>query len=443
MNTSDNANSVKVPFGANPMDGTSLENAVTVRNVSKRFKLFHNVITGPVKEHLLFWKKHNYYREVVAVRDVSFSLKRGEVVGIVGQNGAGKTTLLKMIAGLLPVDEGTIDVRGKVTALLALGMGVHPEFTGRENIYFGGLLLGMPKEEIAAKEDYIVEFAELGEYIDHPFRTYSSGMRARLLFSISMSIDPDILIIDEALSTGDVYFIQKCQRRIFELCNSGATILFVTHNLKQVEDMCSRSLVMDEGAIIFDGPTRTVLDVYINRIHEKTAAFLQHKTQVDRNNRKFRGTGEAILHDAYFVVNGERTSTVLIGHDCELVIEFEAMKNLEDLTVTLNVLSEKSPTTYCFIQAWDLRTLATSMQTFDVQKGRRKMILKFSNIAIGDGTYECGIQLYPYRPGSRLSYDTSYCSYENFLSFQAVHMSTKIFGRGTLCEVPVQSIEIV
>lgn len=237
--------------------------AIEVSRVSKRFKLYHNPIMGPLKEHLLFWRKReSIYREFQALDDVSFSVRRGEVVGIIGPNGAGKTTLLKMIAGLLPVQEGGITVRGKVTALLALGIGVHPEFSGRENIYFSGLLLGMSRAEIAAKEQSIVEFSEIAEFIDQPFRTYSSGMKARLLFAISMSIDPDILIVDEALATGDAGFVRKCERRIRELCRSGATILFVSHNMMQVNSLCDRSILLMKGRIQCDGPPLEVFNRY-------------------------------------------------------------------------------------------------------------------------------------------------------------------------------------
>jgi ABC-type polysaccharide/polyol phosphate transport system ATPase subunit len=236
--------------------------AIEVRNVSKRFKLYHNTVLGPLKDLLFFWRKGSYFREFKAVQDVSLQVRRGEVVGIVGPNGAGKTTLLKMIAGLLPIDSGSITVRGRINALLALGVGVHPEFSGRENIYYSGLLLGMKTEEIEAKMDSIVEFAELGEFIDRPFRTYSSGMRSRLLFSISMSIEPDILIVDEALATGDAYFVQKCGKRIRELCNRGATILFVSHNLVQVESMCERAIFIAQGRVQLEGDTRSVIRAY-------------------------------------------------------------------------------------------------------------------------------------------------------------------------------------
>jgi ABC-type polysaccharide/polyol phosphate transport system ATPase subunit len=238
------------------------ELAIEVRRVSKRFKLYNDVVTGPLKELIFFWRREQYRTEFLAVNDVSFTVRRGEVVGIIGPNGAGKSTMLKMIAGLLPIDSGTVAIRGRVTALLALGVGVHPEFTGRENIYFSGLLLGMPKEEIAAKTHSIVEFAEVGDFIDRPLRTYSTGMRARLLFSIAMSIEPDILIIDEALAAGDAYFVTKSTRRIRELCESGATILFVSHNLTQVRQLCSRALFMAEGRVVAEGEPAAMICRY-------------------------------------------------------------------------------------------------------------------------------------------------------------------------------------
>jgi ABC-type polysaccharide/polyol phosphate transport system ATPase subunit len=245
---------------------TKTEDAVIVTSVTKRFKLYDSLATGPLKEMLFFWRRKDFYPMFVAVNDVSFRIRRGEVVGIVGGNGAGKTTLLKLIAGLLPMEGGEIHVHGKVTALLALGVGVHPEFTGRENIYYSGLLLGMSKEEVQRKTPAIIEFAEIGDFIDRPFRTYSSGMRARLLFAISMSIDPDILIVDEALATGDAHFIRKCEQRIRELCTSGATILFVSHNLTQIETLCTRALLLDRGRLVKDGTPAEVTREYNERV---------------------------------------------------------------------------------------------------------------------------------------------------------------------------------
>jgi len=296
---------------------------IRLAHVSKRFKLYRDPISGPVKEYLFFWKRHHYYQEIMAVKDVSLEVKRGEVVGIIGPNGAGKTTLLKMIAGLLPVDGGQIEVHGKITALLALGVGVHPEFTGRENILYGGMLLGMSKAEVVRKMPAIIEFAELGDYINRPFRTYSSGMRARLLFAISMSIDPDILIVDEALATGDVYFVQKSSRRIRELCNSGATILFVSHNLSQVQEICQRALFMAEGRIVGEGRPSEMIAAYSHWAFERerrAPIITEHQ-----DLRMLSGSGEVQI-TAIRLINaqGEETTGFYAGEDMEIEIHYRS-----------------------------------------------------------------------------------------------------------------------
>jgi ABC-type polysaccharide/polyol phosphate transport system ATPase subunit len=266
---------------------------VKLSNVSKRFKLYHNVVTGPVKELLCFWKRDQYYREFKALKNVSLAVQKGEVVGIIGRNGAGKTTLLKMIAGLLPIDAGVIEINGKVTALLALGVGVHPEFTGRENILYGGMLLGMRKTEVLKKMPEIIDFSELGEFIEQPFRTYSSGMKARLLFSISMSLDPDILVVDEALATGDSYFVQKSSERVKEICRSGATILLVSHNMSQIESLCHRALVLDKGEVVADTDPVSAHRVYSEMVFKSEKE--RHPLTLETDLIRTGGTGEVLV----------------------------------------------------------------------------------------------------------------------------------------------------
>jgi lipopolysaccharide transport system ATP-binding protein len=275
------------------------EIVIDVSHVSKRFKLYHNAVLGPLKELLFFWKRENLYREYLAVDDVSFSIKRGEIVGIIGPNGAGKTTLLKMIAGLLPVKDGTISVKGKITALLALGVGVHPEFSGRENIFFNGLLLGMSPKEINGKTEDIISFSEIGQFIDQPFRTYSSGMKARLLFAISMSVDPDIMIVDEALATGDIAFVRKCERRIRELCASGATILFVSHNMIQINSLCDRSLLLMKGKVICSGPPLEVFNQY-RELYVETESERLAKAAKKEKFVRVGGNGELSLEEVVY-----------------------------------------------------------------------------------------------------------------------------------------------
>jgi ABC-type polysaccharide/polyol phosphate transport system ATPase subunit len=297
------------------------EVAIDVAHVSKRYKLYANPITGPIKE--LLFRRTTHYREFRAVDDVSFQVRRGEIVGIIGPNGAGKTTLLKMIAGLLPIDSGSITVRGRVNALLALGVGIHPEFSGRENIYYGALMLGMKADEIEAKMDSIVEFAELGEFINQPFRTYSSGMRSRLLFSISMSIDPDILIVDEALATGDAYFVRKCGKRIRELCSRGATILFVSHNLAQVEDMCQRAIFVAGGRVLHQGGTQEVIRAYNEWAFEREIDKTRNVVPEGQDFRSISGDGRVAL-EAVRLKNraGELVSGVYTGETMSIELDY-------------------------------------------------------------------------------------------------------------------------
>lgn len=201
-----------------------------------------------------------------AIDDVSFQVTRGEAVALIGVNGAGKSTLLKMITGVAYPTEGSIRVNGRVTALLELMAGFDGEMTGRENIYFRGGILGIKKREMRELEQSIVEFAGLGEYIDQPVRTYSSGMKARLGFAINVNVKPDILIVDETLSVGDKYFRNKCLRKIEELLSLGTTFLFVTHSQRSARRFCSRGIVLHQGKLLFDGDIEEAVAYYDEKI---------------------------------------------------------------------------------------------------------------------------------------------------------------------------------
>lgn len=228
-------------------------------HVTKIYKLFKND-----KKRLLhtFFKKIKY-KEKKAVNDVSFCVRRGEAVALFGKNGAGKSTILKMITGVAFPTIGTIEVNGRVSALLELTSGFDPEFTGRENIYLKGQLLGLKDSEIKELEQEIIDFAELAEYIDQPVRTYSSGMKARLGFSINVNIRPEILIVDEALSVGDEEFKNKCTKKVNEIVNKDeVTLLFVTHSTAMAKEFCSRGIVMESGKKTFDGDIDEAIQKY-------------------------------------------------------------------------------------------------------------------------------------------------------------------------------------
>ncbi len=198
-----------------------------------------------------------------ALDHVSFEVHKGEAVGIMGDNGCGKSTLLKTVTGVTFPDEGDVYVDGMVAALLELTAGFSTEMTGRENIYLKGYILGLNDDEIRIIEENVVDFAELGEYIDQPVRTYSSGMKMRLGFAINVNIAPDILVVDEALAVGDAAFKAKCKNKIREIIETGVTVLFVSHNAAQVEEICERSIYMKKGVVMFDGPTKETHLVYL------------------------------------------------------------------------------------------------------------------------------------------------------------------------------------
>lgn len=204
-----------------------------------------------------------YYREFWALKDVSFEVKKGETVGIIGRNGSGKSTLLQMICGTLNPTSGSVQTNGRIAALLELGSGFNPEFTGRENVYLNGAILGLSKDEIEARFDDIATFADIGDFIDQPVKTYSTGMFVRLAFSIQANVDPEILIVDEALAVGDAYFVHRCMLRFSELQKSGTTILFVSHDANSIRNLCSRAIWLVDGAIKETGNSSQVVDAYL------------------------------------------------------------------------------------------------------------------------------------------------------------------------------------
>ena len=239
---------------------------IEFKNVNKTYKLFKS----DKQRFLGLILKNIKCKENKAVNDVSFQIKRGESVALFGKNGAGKSTILKMITEVTFPTSGEIAINGRVSALLELTSGFDPEFTGRENIYLKGQILGLANDEIKKLEPKIIEFAELDDYIDQPVRTYSSGMKARLGFSINVNIEPEILIVDEALSVGDEEFRRKCIKKINELLEQdNVTLLFVTHATRTAKDFCKRGMVMQKGVVVFDGDIEEAMEVYNNTIKTK------------------------------------------------------------------------------------------------------------------------------------------------------------------------------
>lgn len=235
-------------------------NAVSVRDLGVKFHLSEQKVDN-LKEYVIRLLKHQMrYKEFWALKEVSFDVKRGERVAILGLNGAGKSTMLKVIAGVLKATEGTVTRSGVLVPLLELGAGFDPQYTGAENIFLYGAMLGYQKSFLKEKYDEIVAFSELGDFIHVPLKNYSSGMRARLGFSIATLVEPDILILDEVLSVGDVKFRKKSENRVKEMFEKGTTVLFVSHNLQQIRSLCTRAIWLENGRLIEDGPVDTVTE---------------------------------------------------------------------------------------------------------------------------------------------------------------------------------------
>jgi lipopolysaccharide transport system ATP-binding protein len=257
--------------------GIVSEPAVEFRNVSKSYPIY--AAPGDRLKELATFHQRSFHRDYWALRDVSFDVKQGETFCIVGENGCGKSTLLQICAGILQPSSGTVNVLGRVAALLELGSGFNPEFTGRDNVYLNATILGLSSKEMDLRFPSIAEFAEIGDFIDQPVKTYSSGMMVRLAFSVAIHVDPDILLVDEALAVGDVYFRQRCLRKVHELRAQGVTILFVSHSASEIKALGDRAMWLDHGNLMAIGNTDRVVSQYLLAMAEKDADY-QHNEAV-------------------------------------------------------------------------------------------------------------------------------------------------------------------
>ena len=280
---------------------------------------------------------------VVAVDDVSFTVRKGEAFGIIGRNGAGKSTVLQIVAGTLQATTGTCQVHGRVTALLELGSGFNPEFTGRENIYLAGAILGLNRAEMDRKYDQIVAFADIGDFIEQPVKTYSTGMMMRVAFAVAISVEPDVLIVDEALSVGDILFQQKCSRRLHELIASGVTLLVVTHDTAFVLNMCQRALWLDRGRVRYLGEAGACVREYVaamaalsgnapapvDRFEALEAAQLPYAPGLVLEGKERLGDGGVRVERAWVLhADGSATTSFRTGEWINTLILIEATRDI-------------------------------------------------------------------------------------------------------------------
>lgn len=329
------------------------EIAISLKNISKCYKRYARPVDR-LKEILLPGK--NYAQEFWALRDISLDVPKGETLGIIGQNGSGKSTLLQIIAGTLTPTTGEVFVNGRVSALLELGSGFNPEFTGRQNVFFNGQILGLSREEIEAKFDQIAGFAEIGDFMDHPVKTYSSGMAVRLAFAVVANTEPSILIVDEALAVGDAKFQARCMKRIRQLKEQGVTILFVSHDSGSVKMLCNSAVLMNHGRILEIGEPKEVINHYIALLssdNNKNEVKIENEesqeiTLIEEKNDFIKKNEETSLHRhgnklaiiknvTLSDIEGEEVTKLETGKTFQISVLLEAKEQLSDLIVGISI----------------------------------------------------------------------------------------------------------
>jgi len=385
--------------------------AIRVQNISKCYQIYDSPrdrlkqFVVPRMQRLTGQVPKQYFREFWALKDITFEIRKGETVGIIGRNGSGKSTLLQMICGTLNPTSGSIQTNGRIAALLELGSGFNPEFTGRENVYMNAAVLGLTKEEMESRFDDIVEFADIGQFIEQPTKTYSSGMVVRLAFAVQSQIDPDILIVDEALSVGDAKFQAKCFDRLKQLKENGTSILLVTHSSEQIVTHCSSALLLNDGIVLEEGEPRRVVNRYMDVLFGKekkqhhgsggaaaptaAIAFIDNEYSlstlkdvfVDRpgyNPHEYRwGDGTATILDYYLAADNEPyPSTITTGQYIKLGVSIRFLAELVRPILGITIKTKEGVTIY-----------GVNSETLDVDEFR--LLGKQGTTSFAEATFCC------------------------------------------------------
>lgn len=402
--------------------------AIEFENVSKRFILRHENPRSFQELVVNTFKRNNASREELwALRDITFTVEQGETLGIIGPNGSGKSTLLKLITRILEPNSGRIAVNGKVSALIELGAGFHPDLTGRENIFLNGSILGMSRREMEEKFEEIVEFTELGRFIDTPLKHYSSGMQMRLGFAIATNVDPDILLIDEVLAVGDEAFQRKCLKRIADFKRRGKTILFVSHDLDAVRKLCDRAIWLEAGQVQAKGLTREVVDRYLMQVHERERAKLAaqqappaealpgeelSKEAPAEGVKKRWGTREIEITsvrllnsvgEETFVLKSGQPAAIEIGYRINRPADFGELSRAEAPVFGIGIYRDDG--TYCYGTNTEIEDISTN-DLDDVGVVR----LTFDSFAFIEGTYTLDVALHT-RDGYPYDYHRLCCTF--------------------------------
>jgi lipopolysaccharide transport system ATP-binding protein len=332
-------------------------NVIAVDNLSKLYHLgerransLRDAIMGLVK-----WSRSDRRKtDLWALRELSFAVRDGETLGIIGRNGAGKSTLLKILSRITKPTKGTAEIRGRIGSLLEVGTGFHSELTGRENIYMNGAILGMRRPEIRRKFDEIVAFSEIEKFLDTPVKHYSSGMYMRLAFAVAAHLEPDILIVDEVLAVGDLEFQRKCLGKMNEVTNAGRTVIFVSHQMGSIAQLCQRSILLDKGSLVMEGPSQSVIEQYLSRGKQKLSSYTADVAATHR---------EMYVRSA-LITNDCRIERDAFRHDEPILINVECSVNQRIRGAELRMVVRDARGVTVFTTDADLSALLDATETF-------------------------------------------------------------------------------
>ena len=361
--------------------------AIVVSNLGKAYKRYTNRWSRLVEWLLPFSRPRHQQNWIL--HDVNFTIAAGEAFGIIGTNGAGKSTLLKMISGTTHPSTGTITVNGRIAALLELGMGFHPDFSGRQNVYMAGQLLGYSVEDITLLMPEVEAFAEIGEYIDQPIRFYSSGMQMRLAFSIATAQRPDILIVDEALSVGDAYFQHKCFDRIREFREQGTTLLIVSHDKMAIQSICDRAILLNAGKIALEGKPEVVMDYYNALIADHENQHVRQEALTTGKVQTISGSGECKIIDLKLVnAAGQNTDIIHVGQSVSIRATIACEQDIESLVFGYMIKDRVGQSVY------GTNTHHLQKTLHDLKKGEQVAFDFQFDANLGAGTYSLAVALH-------------------------------------------------
>lgn len=359
----------------------SQQPVIQVDQLSKRFRLYEDR-RASLKD-LVVRGSLGKWKDLWALRDVSFNVPKGQSLGVIGQNGSGKSTLLKVLTGIIYPDGGSVHVEGRVSALLELGAGFQPEYSGRENIYLYGALLGLSRSEVRKRYDEIVEFSELGDFVEYPVKNYSSGMYMRLGFAVAVHLDPDVLLIDEVLAVGDAAFAQKCFAHLHKMKKAGKTIVLVTHDADSVLRFCERAIWLDHGELLADGPSEYCIQRYTEEAARR-ASERRHEAPPGSAGNRDRVIDITAVRT--LDADGAVTHTAVTGAPLTLEIDYEAHRDVSQVAINVTVLRDDG------VRCVDAPSNTPSL--FSLPRGTGTARLHFPRFTLGRGAYLMTIAVY-------------------------------------------------